>query len=187
MQLPPADGHDPDLARRLALFTAVVAAALLAAFSYLYGWAPSVPGATGERGPWRASVVGMMLIGGALGGCLYNLRGITKHVQEQDFFRQYELTYLLRPLSGALCGVFVFALLLSGVLTLTVGEGQPSLNERSVVLYLAVALLAGYGSQEFLRKVKDLNRTLFALSETEQREGASSNRTTTPDDRDAAT
>ena len=85
-------------------------------------------------------------------------------MQEQDFFDHFELTYRLRPVSGALCGIFVFALVYGGVLTLSVGSDTVLIEERAAVLYLGITLLAGYGSHEFLRKVKDLNRTLFALS-----------------------
>ena len=120
----------------------------------------------------RIALVLMMLISGAIGGCLYNFRGITKHMQNQDFFSHFELTYRLRPFSGALCGLFVFALIYGGVLTLTLGQAGAELDYRSMVLYVALSLLAGFGSHEFLRKVKDINRTLFALSEGERRENS---------------
>ncbi len=161
----PADGHNAELAGRLARFTVAATASLVLLLLLVYPFA---------TGAWDADVlrqvalVFMMLLGGALGGCLYNLRGIVKHMQEQDFFDHFELTYRLRPVSGALCGIFVFALVYGGVLTLSVGSDTVLIEERAAVLYLGITLLAGYGSHEFLRKVKDLNRTLFALSASEE-------------------
>lgn len=168
----PAQGHDAELARRLARFTSIVVALLLVAFGYVYAGGPPFPqeSTTGTDWSWRIAVIVMTLIGGALGGCLYNFRGIAKHMENQDFLSHYELTYYLRPLSGALCGIFVFALVYGGVLTLTFGKSASVLDHRTIVLYIAIALLAGYGSHEFLRKIKDLNRALFALSEAERRE-----------------
>jgi hypothetical protein len=150
-----AEGHDAVLAKRLARFTSIsiVVVLLLVAFAYIYAGGPPFPKETQPKldWSWRAAVVLMMLIGGALGGCLYNFRGIAKHMEHQNFFPHYELTYRLRPLSAPLCGIFVFALVYGGVLTLTIEKSTNGLNHRTVVLYIAFALLAGYGSHEFLR------------------------------------
>ena len=173
-----SEEHDADLAKRLAWFTSVVVVLLLAIFGYVYSGGPPFPLETtaGAHWSWRAAVIVMTLSGGALGGCLYNFRGITKHMENRDFYRYYELSYYLRPLSAALCGIFVFALVYGGVLTLTPGKSAAELDHRSIILYIAIAFLAGYGSHEFLRKIKDLNRTLFALSEAERSDDTLENR-----------
>ncbi len=163
--------HHPILAKKLAIFTSLLTIALIVFFFFFYK--QLLPSELNDnlKSQWGALLVmPLMLTCGGIGGCLYNLRGITKHMQNQDFYEQYELTYYLRPLSGSLCGLFVFALMYGGVLTLTLGASEVDVNDQSVFLYIAVSLLAGYGSHEFLRKVKDINRTLFALSETESRE-----------------
>jgi hypothetical protein len=64
----------------------------------------------------------------------------------------FKLTYRLRPINGAICGLFVFALLDGGVLTLTVGQAPSILNSQTPALYIGLAILAGYGSHEFLKK-----------------------------------
>ena len=166
----PAEEHSPAVAGALARFTALAAAVLLALFAWLYAGAPPFDVGPASGGAWRGAMIVMVLASGAIGGCLYNFRGLTKHVQDRDFFPRYALSYRLRPFSGALCGLFVFALVYGGVLTLTLDRSEAVMDHRSAILYVAIALLAGYGSHEFLRKVKDINRTLFALSDAERQD-----------------
>jgi hypothetical protein len=110
----------------------------------------------------------LMFCAGALGGCLYNFRGLTKHSQHGDYHECYSLSYYLRPLSAGVSGLMVFFLLLGGALTLNVGnQSQPDQAAWQSLVgrmpYVALSLLAGYGSQEFMMKLKDLAETLFAL------------------------
>ena len=156
--------HDSKVAVKLAWFTSYVTVLLIAVLAALMWFL----GKDYAKDSPLILVVLVVLDAGALGGCLYNLRAITKHTEQMDFYPHFQLTYLLRPLNGAVCGFFVFALFYGGVLTLTVGESSPNLNTKTLVLYIAVALLAGYGSHEFLKKVKDVNGTLFALSDSER-------------------
>ncbi|MGE5304469.1 MAG: hypothetical protein ACM3TN_14250 [Alphaproteobacteria bacterium] len=112
--------------------------------------------------------MGLMFCAGALGGCLYNFRGLTKHSQLGDYREEYNLSYYLRPLSAGISGLMVFFLLLGGALTLNVGnQFQPDHPAWQSLIgrmpYVALSLLAGYGSQEFMMKLKDLAETLFAL------------------------
>jgi hypothetical protein len=112
--------------------------------------------------------MGLMFCAGALGGCLYNFRGLTKHSQLGDYREEYNLSYYLRPLSAGISGLMVFFLLLGGALTLNVGSQFQSDHPTWQSLigrmpYVALSLLAGYGSQEFMMKLKDLAETLFAL------------------------
>ncbi len=166
------DLHTPELARSMASFTTIVAAVLVILFIYLWAGAPPFDLEPDQSGLWRGVITLMMLLAGAIGGCLYNLRGITKHLGQEDFFPRYEVSYLVRPISGGLCGLFVFVLVYGGVLTLSVTSVETLPNHRTTMLYVAISLLAGYGSHEFLQKVKDLNKAIFALKEpsTDSRE-----------------
>jgi hypothetical protein len=110
-----------------------------------------------------------MLASGWLGGTLYNLRGLIKHTSDHDFLASHSLSYYLRPFAGAVSGLIVFFLLLGGVMMLTIrANGTSSLPEWYTFVgrmpYIALALLSGYGSHEFMLKLKDLANTLFALS-----------------------
>jgi hypothetical protein len=100
----------------------------------------------------------LMFCAGALGGCLYNFRGLIKHSQHGDFDHRYALSYYLRPLSAGVSGLMVFFVLLGGALTLNAGtQGQAAWQSLTGRMpYVALSLLAGYGSQEFMMKLKDL-------------------------------
>ena len=63
-----------------------------------------------------------MLLGGAIGGGLFNMHCLAKHVGRDDFLPKYLLSYYISPLSGAVCGLIVVVLFLGGVLTLGLGE-----------------------------------------------------------------
>ena len=108
----------------------------------------------------------LMLAAGTLGGCLYNFRGLTKHSADSDYTVDHNLSYYLRPMSGGISGIVVFFLLLGGAITFNIGtDGTSSswatLSER--MPFIAFALLAGYGSHEFMSKLKDIAKSFFAV------------------------
>ena len=107
----------------------------------------------------------MMAGCGVLGGCLYDIRGLIKHSINEDFEQRYTLSYILRPIAGSLTGLIAFFLLLGGALTFTAhditkGAGWTTFAGR--MPYLAVGLLAGYSSQVFMMKLKDIADAIFA-------------------------
>lgn len=109
----------------------------------------------------------LMFVAGVMGGCLYSFRGITLHASRNDYCRDYDLTYYLKPLSSGISGLLVFFLLLGGALTLNIGAdgGTQSWQTFSGRMpYIAFSLLAGYGSHEFMLKLKDLAESVFAIS-----------------------
>ena len=121
-----------------------------------------------QDGTHRLGVFLRVLSAGAIGGCLYNFRGIKKHLAQDNWESRYFHSYLLRPLSAAVCGLFVFVLFMSGVLVLTVGKADIHTHDvESILLFVALSILAGYSSHEFLKKVKDIMKTVFSLSELE--------------------
>lgn len=148
-------------------YTTICTLVSLLGFVYLAAGAPPIFQGSGEFK--TLVVIGMMFFAGSLGGGLYSIRGISKHTTYEDFKARYRMSYLVRPLSAGICGVFVYILLVGGVLTLTLGQNvEGDLDAGGLMPYAALALLAGYGSHEFLKKVKDINSTIFALSSSEQ-------------------
>jgi hypothetical protein len=122
-----------------------------------------------EYGHHRLGIYLLVIFSGAFGGCLYNFRGIKKHLEEENFESKFAISYYLRPLSAGMCGVFVFVLVLSGVLILSPGNTDiHSKDAQTIMLFVAISMLAGYGSHEFLKKVKDIMNTVFTLSEHEK-------------------
>jgi hypothetical protein len=156
--------------RRILIFTlsaSIVAAAALVASLAL---APDLNiSRDDERVELRqvlAITIGIMFLAGVVGGSLANLRGLIKHSVDNDYEERYSLSYYLRPFSGGICGVVVFFLLLGGAITLTYGKPEAGTAWSSVrgrMPYVALALLAGYGSTEFMMKLKELAQSLFAI------------------------
>ena len=112
-----------------------------------------------------------MIAAGIIGGCLYNFRGIILHTADKDYNDSYTITYVLRPVLGAVSGLTVFFILMGGVMTFNLGTdtGQEGwLTFMGRMPYIAMAVLAGYASQEFMMKLKDVARTLFKVSDENQ-------------------
>jgi hypothetical protein len=108
----------------------------------------------------------VMFAAGVIGGCLYNYRGIIKHTAEGTYDSKYTITYVLRPISGGISGLVVFFILLGGALALTIGADGSSrgwLTFTGRMPYIAFAIIAGFASQEFMMKLKDLANSFFAV------------------------
>lgn len=167
-----------DIAKRLSFYTVAISLICIFIFGYILADGPpfclfiktDTPNLKQEA-YHRLGIFLLVLFSGAFGGCLYNFRGIKKHLEEDDFKSNYIQSYFLRPISAAMCGIFVFFLVLSGVFVLSVGNAEIHSREiRSIMLYVGISMLAGYGSHEFLKKVKDIMKTVFALSEQEKKD-----------------
>lgn len=160
--------------KKVVLYVITLTAVSLAVFVALIALLPVVPaeGLTGTIAvpPLKqVAVLTMvfMFVAGVLGGCLYSLRGLTKHTSANDYSPSYDLSYYLRPISSGICGLMVFFLLLGGALTLNIGSsgasGMSWLTFAGRMPYIALSLLAGYGSQEFMLKLKDVADSIFAI------------------------
>ena len=124
-----------------------------------------------ETGRLFLYTCGMMIACGTLGGSLYDIRGLIKHSIEDDFEPLYTLSYLLRPVAGGLSSLVAFFLLLVGALGFSYshdpvgGAGWTSFDGR--LPYLAIGILAGYSSQVFLLKLKEVADATFSTRERE--------------------
>jgi hypothetical protein len=114
---------------------------------------------------------GMMVCCGTIGGSLYDIRGLIKHSTHNDFDPLCTLSYLLRPIAGGLSSLIAFFLLLVGALGFSYshdpvgGAGWTSFDGR--LPYLAVGFLAGYSSQVFMLKLKEIADAAFSSGERE--------------------
>lgn len=114
---------------------------------------------------------GMMVCCGTIGGSLYDVRGLIKHSTHDDFEPLFTLSYLLRPIAGGLSSLVAFFLLLVGALGFSYshdpigGAGWTTFEGR--LPYLAVGFLAGYSSQVFMLKLKEIADAAFSTSERE--------------------
>lgn len=118
---------------------------------------------------------GMMICCGTIGGSLYDIRGLMKHSARNDFDPLSTLSYLLRPIAGGLSSLIAFFLLLVGALGFSYshdpvgGAGWTSFDGR--LPYLAVGFLAGYSSQVFMLKLKEIADAVFSSGERENGNG----------------
>lgn len=104
-----------------------------------------------------------MLIAGAAGGTLCNLRGIFKYnAQKGKFPAKFEKPFYIRPFMGAATGLFVFFLgnFINSSLSDASSQSWAYLSGR--LPYVAVALLAGFVAQEFMQRLKEVGKTLFS-------------------------
>lgn len=135
-----------------------------------------------QRDPKIVSVALMIMLisvfsAGVAGGIMCNLRGLYEScvVDNGKFERKYKIPYYIRPLLGGLTGLFSFfvSMLLFPV---------PFIDAQSFswttfnghLLCLAIAILAGFSSQEFMARLKAVAKTIFAFDEREpgQAEGS---------------
>ncbi len=118
---------------------------------------------------------GMMICCGTIGGSLYDIRGLIKHSTHNDFDPLCTLSYLLRPIAGGLSSLIAFFLLLVGALGFSYshdpvgGAGWTSFDGR--LPYLAVGFLAGYSSQVFMLKLKEIADAAFSSAERDNGNG----------------
>lgn len=118
---------------------------------------------------------GMMICCGTIGGSLYDIRGLIKHSTHNDFDPLCTLSYLLRPIAGGLSSLIAFFLLLVGALGFSYshdpvgGAGWTSFDGR--LPYLAVGFLAGYSSQVFMLKLKEIADAAFSSGERDNGNG----------------
>lgn len=169
--------QDDDLLQpnqRLVWYTLILAVFSSIAFVRLIMLTPSTDGGESADTELLAAIfimnVAIMFFAGAVGGSLYNVRGLIKHSGDNDFNPHYNLTYYLAPFAGGISGVIVFVLLLGGALTLSLTPVNENVSPGWTTLigrmpYIAFALLAGYSSREFMLKAKDVAVTLFTVRE----------------------
>ena len=104
-----------------------------------------------------------MLVAGATGGTLCNLRGLFRWMSDNKgkFPKAFGLPFVIRPFTGALTGLFVF--FVGNLLVAALAEARPrsweSLEGR--LPYIGFALLAGFAAQEFMQRLKEVAKTVF--------------------------
>jgi|GEM_PF-6680523 len=106
----------------------------------------------------------LMLISGALGGVLCNLRGIFVYYRDEGGLPEdYVVPYLVRPFTAGVCGLFIYfvlSLLITSITLVPVVEG---IGFQGTVSYIALAIVAGFGAQEFMERLKEVAITLFGV------------------------
>lgn len=100
---------------------------------------------------------------GSLAGILYLLRAVYLHrCVYKDWTEDWYVWYFLRPLTSAIAGGVSFIFMKAGLLVLDAASDPQSLPYG----YLALAFVAGYNVDNFLRKLESVAKTLWGIKET---------------------
>lgn len=113
-----------------------------------------------------------MLTAGLAGGTLCNLRGIFKYYRDESGLpHRFVVPFVIRPFMGGAAGLLAFFVAtffsgaLSGPATDASAFGWTTLAGR--LPFVALAIVAGFGSQEFMERMKEVAKTTFADSPKE--------------------
>lgn len=108
----------------------------------------------------------IMGIAGLLGGLLANFRGFFEIEREEKVFPEYlYFPYLIRPLTGGLCGLFVFFLTNSLLISPSVVAVESDyISFKSMIALIGLSIIAGFASQEFTEKLKMAVSVLFGAN-----------------------
>jgi hypothetical protein len=104
---------------------------------------------------------------GGLGGTIYCIRGYYKALirrPKQPFDLNYTWWYIFRPFLSIVVGVFVYFLIVGGLLSVsTVSVSQVDLT-KSIPFYCALSFIGGFSFTQFADKLEELAETVFAVS-----------------------
>ncbi|MFW6129474.1 MAG: hypothetical protein ACOC6P_04435 [Candidatus Aminicenantaceae bacterium] len=97
---------------------------------------------------------------GGIGGTIYCIRGFYQNLGQGNFNFAWTWWYLFRPFISVIVGIFVYFLIVGGLLS--IGSANEINYEKGVMLYCAIAFLAGFSFTQFADKLEELASTLFS-------------------------
>ena len=98
---------------------------------------------------------------GSLGGVLYCLRAVYLNKSVYGVWDiEWHVWYYLRPLTSLLSGFVSSIFLKAGLLTLDASDGEASFG------FMAVAFIAGYNVDNFLKKIEDVAKTIWGIDKS---------------------
>ena len=158
----------------LVAYNVFLAVFLSAALATLIAYTPSLPAndelkEAADTSVYRLVVIATliaMFIAGAAGGtlcnlCNENLLAFLKNNRSEN--SDSEIDFYLRPLRGAVTGLLAFFLGNLFVTSLSINAAEQSWATMTGRLpYIAVAILAGYASPEFMHRLKEVAKAMFS-------------------------
>ncbi len=109
-----------------------------------------------------------LIIAGGTGGILCNLRGLFRWYRDEGLFpTKYLVPFLVRPWMGCLVGAFTFFLASFFNAALTDATQMTWVTLAGRLPFIGLAILAGFGSQEFMERMKDIALTTFGQEQKE--------------------
>jgi len=100
---------------------------------------------------------------GGIGGCFYCIRAIyiNKCVLKQ-WDKEWETWYFLRPITSTVSGFISCIFLKAGLLIFEASNSQ----ESSTYGYLAIAFIAGYNVDNFMKKLESIAQMAWEISKS---------------------
>ena len=99
---------------------------------------------------------------GMMAGILYCLRGLYVNYCTGQWDDMWILWYYLRPITSAISGLASYIFLQAGLLTL--GNTVPA--EAPIYGFLALAFVAGYNVDNFLKKLESISNEIWGIKST---------------------
>ena len=97
---------------------------------------------------------------GGIGGVVYSIRGFYQNLGRESFKANWIWWYIFRPLISIVIGIFLYFLVVGGLLSIS---NTPDVNySKGVMLYCALAFLAGFSFTRFANKLNSLSDVLFS-------------------------
>lgn len=103
---------------------------------------------------------------GGLGGTIYSIRSFYMHLFQKNFREDILWWYIFRPFMSVVIGVICYFLILGGLLSL--GPVSQVSYQKSILFYSGISFLAGFSFTQFVNKLEELAKTLFAKSEAKK-------------------
>ena len=113
------------------------------------------------------------LVWGGIGGVVGAFYNLYRHINDQDFDRQYTVNYLLQPIMGVVLGGIVYLLVITGFLFLSIGTQAQATSEGSgatTLVAVVIACLAGFKQEYFYAWLKYLMKSVLGQSKREAEE-----------------
>ena len=106
---------------------------------------------------------------GGLGGITYCMKSYSynRARKDKDFDLVWTSWYIFRPFLSVVMGVFVYFFIEAGLMGAGADKGGDIL--KGIKFYLSVAFLAGFFMNEFISKLQEIAKVLFA-SKKEKKE-----------------
>ena len=104
---------------------------------------------------------------GAIGGILYCLRAVyLNKCVRKNWDQEWHVWYYIRPIASTITGFVSCIFLKAGLLVL---DAEPQSNAY-IFGYLAIAFIAGYNVDNFLKKLEAVARELWGIKESRSSE-----------------
>lgn len=98
---------------------------------------------------------------GGIGGTIYAIRGFYQNLGDGIFdFNKWIWWYIFRPGMSAIIGVFVYFLIVGGLLS--IGNVSDINYSKGLMFYSALAFLAGFSFTQFANKLDEIASAIFA-------------------------